>query len=273
MHTHEEEDRCTKDFAYFCKTYAKAMMYCELHEKYGQIIPVELYDYQKRYIAALESNQCLVTNSYRVSGLTTINQFYLLWKCLFNKDQQCLSVFGTDRACCWDGSQTIHYAYREFPEWIQEMFGKQNDHTIEFKNGSVLNFFSCDVAVNRVCTTTTYVALDRIAFWRIDPRIFLDKLFSIVPNVNCSVISTPNGIEGNSKEFFELYCEAVAGLGKFKNFELHYSENAHIAKRIEQIKINLGEKNFKQEMDGYFMFPNGEFFHPLKPSPTDASSA
>lgn len=269
MSTYEEE-HCANDFTYFCKTYAKAIMYCELHEKYGDLIPIELYDYQKRYITALESNNCVVVNSYRVSGLTTINQFYLLWKCLFNANQHCLSVFGTDRACCWDGSQTIHYAYKEFPNWLKEKFVKQNDHTIEFTNGSVLNFFSCEAGVNRIRSTTTYAALDQLAFWRIDPRIFLDKLFSITPNVKCSVVSTPNGIEGNSREFFELYCHAVAGSGRFKNFELNYMENEHIAKRIEEIRKNLGKIGFNQEMEGYFILPDKTYFHPLKPSPTDA---
>ena len=62
-----ELEACAKDFIYFCTNYVKIV-----HPKKG-LIPLELYEYQKRLIKTAEDNRFVIGNRKKNTSLKSMN--------------------------------------------------------------------------------------------------------------------------------------------------------------------------------------------------------
>ena len=72
--------KCSSDFIYFCVKYIKIT-----DQDKGEIIPFDLYDYQRRLFKTYNENNRIIVLAPRQSGKSVFTIAYLLWYATFNE--------------------------------------------------------------------------------------------------------------------------------------------------------------------------------------------
>lgn len=170
-----EINLCKEDFAYFCQEYVI------INDK-----KLNLYDYQKRYIAHIQNNKKSKCVKFREGGFTTLLNVFILWKCLFGKDVKSLLLFSDKASADLFCEKTKRIAYL-LPKWMGE-FQEVSENTIQFfKSGSVINFAPYDKKID--ANLLDYIYLDEIHFWENTTSIYLKLIDIISRENNCKVIA------------------------------------------------------------------------------------
>ena len=125
----KEYKKCMKDPVYFAERYIKIV-----HVDKG-LIPITLYDYQKRILKALKENRFNIILSCRQSGKTTIIVCFLLWFVIFHADKRC-AILANKGATARQIVGRIELAYMNLPKWLQQGVSDWNKGSFGLENGS-----------------------------------------------------------------------------------------------------------------------------------------
>lgn len=251
----EEIVKCVESFPYFCQKYIKI-----LHPTKG-LIPFVLFKYQSRCIREYAEHRFNIISKFRQGGLTTVTLLYGLWKCMFELDQQVMTLSKTDREATNVG-MIIDRAVEHLPEWIKpQKTGKWNDHLKQFPDtGGALQFYSPEAARGK---SVTFLVIDEAAFIP-DMEDHWKAMWPVLSTGgSCVLVSTVNGL-GNWYE--ETYTNAKDGKNKFHVIDLDYWEHPDYSPKQnpdweKEQRAQLGERGFLQEVLRSFL-GSGETFVP-----------
>ena len=251
----EEIVKCMESFPYFCQKYIKI-----LHPVKG-LIPFLLYKYQARCIEEYKQFRFNIISKFRQGGLTTVTLLYGLWKCMFELDQQIMTLSKTDREAVGTGMM-VDRAVEHMPEWIRpKKDGKWNDHLKQFPDtGGALQFYSPEAARGK---SVTFLIIDEAAFIPEMENHWKAMWPVLSTGGSCVLVSTVNGL-GNWYE--ETYTKAKAGENKFHVIDLDYYEHPDYNEKsnpdwIHEQRAQLGERGFLQEVMRSFL-GSGETYIP-----------
>lgn len=231
-----ELEKCKADFFYFAQ-YIKI-----LHPVKG-LIPLELFEYQKRYIQHLEDNQYTIATKFRQGGFTTLTDFYLFWKAAFNPDVHCM-VYAEREREAWAHSDLLRRMWKELPESVQPKIKKHNDHRIEFENGSAMYFSTPGASKGR---RLDYIHIDEAAFHS-DLDRHWKAMYPMLMGVGKVIVpSTTNRASG---WFHDVYQDAKKGRNSFSVFECSHTEHPDYANEewVRRMQECLGPIGFKCEV-------------------------
>lgn len=236
------------DFSTFCEN-------VKIKHPTRGLITLKLYDFQKRYIAALEENRFVVAKKFRQGGFTTVTLAYFLHKIMTCNNQTYMVLSRSDREVRYlsDCVRTMMNSMD-----ISDKFSKNNDHEIRFEETGSKILFLGSKNLGIGCKVD-HLFIDEAAFIP-DMESAWMSLFSCLSHdgSKCIVLSTTNGKNivwegGKIKScnwFFKLYSEAVRNENSFKALSFSYTEHPEhqIPNLIGKMFENLGEWGFRQEM-------------------------
>lgn len=253
----QEIVKCVDSFSYFCQKYIKI-----LHPTRG-LIPFMLFRYQSRCIDDYKNHRFNIISKFRQGGLTTVTLLYGLWKCMFQLDQQIMTLSKTDREAVATGMM-VDRAVDHMPLWLKpKKDGKWNDHLKQFPDtGGALQFYSPEAARGK---SVTFMIIDEAAFIP-DMESHWKAMWPVLSTGgSCVLVSTVNGL-GNWYE--ETYTNAKEGKNMFHVIDLDYWEHPDYStkknpKWADEQRAQLGERGFLQEVMRSFL-GSGETFVPAK---------
>lgn len=251
----EEIIKCVQSFPYFCMKYVKI-----LHPTKG-LIPFVLFKYQTRCVQEYGQFRFNIISKFRQGGLTTVTLLYGLWKCMFELDQQIMTLSKTDREAVSTGMM-VDRAVENMPEWLRpKKDGKWNDHLKQFPDtGGALQFYSPEAARGK---SVTFLIIDEAAFIP-DMEDHWKAMWPVLSTGgSCVLVSTVNGL-GNWYE--ETYTSAKDGKNKFHIIDLDYWEHPDYSEKknpgwVQEQRQQLGERGFLQEVLRSFL-GSGETYIP-----------
>lgn len=250
-------DRCRSDFVYFCETYLKVN-----HPKEG-LVPFKLYDYQKRFIEHIESNQFSIAKKFRQGGFTTLICAYFFWKALFELDKKFLLMSKTN----WEARavlRMIRLFWENLPADWREMceLSKPNNYDLIIGENKIMARDlspCCGLAID-------YFFGDDMAFW---PNTYgtWNVLYPTISNSKVIVVSTPDQFNG---WFYDTYQAALKDENMFEVFECSYTEHPDYQDKdsVQKLKDQVGPKRFAQEFEAQFVnevLPKGDVWDNDKP--------
>lgn len=235
----EEFKRCADSFEYFCETYVKIT-----HPKNG-LVPFKLYDFQKRYLAELNSDKrYVIGKKFCNGGFTTVSVLWLLWRAIFKRGERIMVGSKKDREameCCWIARQALE----SLPRWLVPPPSRCNDHEIKFaESDSTLWFHAFTAACGR---KLTHLYIDEPAFIPDMEEKWKALYPAIACGGRCIAMSTPNGKRG---WFYETLTAALRGGNEFSVFTAEYWEHPDYdcPEWVASMKENLGERGWRQEV-------------------------
>jgi hypothetical protein len=209
------------------------------------LTPLVLYDFQKKFIEDLE-HKFVIAKKFRQGGFTTLALSYLLWQSLL-KLQSCMVMCKTDRQAT-DCNAIVQGMLNGLPGWLQDT-ERCNKHQIIFKSGGKMSFATTEPACGR---RVDYFLMDEPAFWKRAEQTWKAIYPTLYDAEGVYVVSTPNRAEG---WFYDTWKNAKAGTNSFHPVEYSYTEHPQYAEEawIKEMKKNLGEKGWKQEILAEFI--------------------
>ena len=231
----EEYIKCTKDPIYFCQKYIQIV-----HVDHG-LVPLALYEYQKRIIESVSLNRRVAVNTSRQAGKTTTAVAIILHYILFN-DYKTVALLANKGDAAREILDRIKIAYEALPKWLQQGVIEWNKGSVEFENG-------CKIIAG--ATSSSAIRGKSISFLYIDETAFVenwDEFFaSVFPTISSGqttkilFTSTPNGLN----HFYKTCEGAKEGLNGYSYLEVPWSE---VPGRDDQWKQEtLGAMDFDQD--------------------------
>jgi hypothetical protein len=127
--------RCSNDFAYFCNKYVKIS-----HPVKG-LIPLVLYNHQRRAIQHVLENRFASLIKPRQMGLSVLFQAWGLWRGLFRWKETIMVLHAYDRFALCESS-VLKTALKNLPSWMKPELIRHNDHEVHFADSEtkILNY-------------------------------------------------------------------------------------------------------------------------------------
>lgn len=237
--------RCMADPIYFIENYVKVQ-----HPTKG-LIPMKLFDYQKRMIKAIHENKDVIILASRQLGKTTVVAMYMLWLTTFEDDRLCVIASKAMKHAV-EIMHRIKIAYEELPHWLKAGCVFFNRTSIEFDNGSRIESEPTTEKTGRG-GSPTIVYIDEIAF--VSRRIQEEMWGSLAPSLSTGgkfvLTSTPNG---DSDLFAQLWRGANSGQNGFVPVKAMWYEHPERDQAFyDKMKAKLGEIRCRVEMDCEFL--------------------
>lgn len=253
-----EFKNCAEDFVYFCETYLKI-----IHPTKG-LIPFKLFDYQKRYIKALEDHRFVAAVKFRQGGFTTTTLAWFTWRLLFKLDESNMVLCKSD----WEAvgcNRVVRTFLDHLPDDFKPNLSKCNDHQIVYDDANSRIFFHTPQASRG--RALSHLFIDESAFIKDMDQHWKAMWPTLSTGGQCITVSTPNGDKG---WFYDTVTEARQGKNTFHVVDAYYTEHPDYnnPEWVEQMKKNLGERGWRQEVLGEFL---GEYTpdEPEKPKAPD----
>lgn len=248
-----EFEKCAMSFQYWAENYVWIT-----HPKRG-LIRFGLYKYQVRCIGDYDKYKHNIIRKFRQGGLTTLTVIWSLWRCIFKNDQKIMVLSKSDREAKGAG-KIVTNVLKYLPNWMCPDVELDNQHEKVFRDtNSSVEFWTCEAARSK---SLTYLIIDEAAFIKNMDEHWKSMYPTLATGGSCIVISTVNGL-GNWYE--EWYHAAKSGKNEFHVIELEYTENPEYnnALWVKEMRANLGEKGWRQEVLGDFLgsgetYVNGE---------------
>lgn len=234
----KEYKRCMDDPVYFAERYIKIV-----HVDKG-LIPIVLYDYQKRIIKALQEYRYNIVLSCRQSGKTTTMVCFLLWYVLFHRDKAC-AVLANKGATARQIVGRIELAFMNLPKWLQQGVNTWNMGSFSLENGS---------SISSAATSSDSIRGSSFSVIMIDELAFIEHFSefykSTYPTISSGketrmiAVSTFNG----QNHFYEMWEDAIAGRSAFHPTRVDWWDvpGRDEAWHQEQLKL-MSEEDFAQE--------------------------
>lgn len=234
----KEYKKCMDDPVYFAENYIKIV-----HVDKG-LIPIELYDYQKRIIKALQEYRYNIVLSCRQSGKTTTMVCFILWYVMFHSDKAC-AILANKGATARQIVGRVELAFMNLPKWLQQGVTYWNMGSFGLENGS---------SVSSAATSSDSIRGSSFSLIMIDELAFIehfDEFYkSTYPTISSGketrmiAVSTFNG----QNHFYEMWEDAISGKSAFHPTRVDWWDvpGRDEAWHQEQLKL-MSEEDFAQE--------------------------
>lgn len=248
--------KCMKDAEFFFTKFVKVK-----HPTKG-LVPLELYDYQKRMLDALLNHKDVVMLCSRQLGKTTIVAMYFLWIANFQPNKE-LIIASKNMNHAVQIMDRIKTAYDELPHWLKAG-AKFNSRTmLEFDNGSKISSEATSERTGRG-SSPAGVMLDELAF--ASPRIQEEMWASLAPSLSTGgqfiVTSTPNG---DTDLFAELWRGANSGTNGFFPVAAYWHEHPDRGQKYyDEMVGKLGTVKAAAELDCIFVSSDALLINSMK---------
>ena len=236
----QEYIKCKDDQIYFIEKYIKIISLDR------GLISFLLYDYQKKFIAAMHENRFVISLQPRQMGKTQTVAAYLVWYLLFNSDKT-VGILANKAAQAREIMSRMQLMIEHLPVWLQQGVVEWNKGSISFENNSkAFTSATSGSAVRGRSLSLLYV--DETAAI---PNTLADEFFtSTYPTISSGktskiiLTSTPMGMN----HFWKFWTEAEQGINGFIPLRVNYWEHPDRdeAWAQEQRKL-IGEVKFNQE--------------------------
>jgi len=242
----EEYVRCANDVEYFTEKYIKIVNIDK------GLISFDMYDYQRNMMRTFKNERFVITKMPRQSGKSTTVTSYIVWKILF-QDNQNVAILANKGRLANDLLAKAKLAYENLPIWLQQGVVTWNKGNIELENGSkVLAAATSSSAIRG--GSYSLILLDEFAFV---PRNIAEDFFSSVyPTISSGVtsqiiiVSTPNGMN----HYYKMWADAIEKRSLYIPIEVSWREiPGHDDAWRSQTIRNTSEEQFKQEFECNFL--------------------
>ena len=237
---------CATNFFHFCDNYVK------VHNFKGELIPLKLYDFQKRLIEDIQNNRFVIGTKFRQGGFTDTITAWMVWNMLFQIDKHMMIYTHWDRGALI-ANEVAQCILEHLPNFLKPTMKKRNSHQLTCE----------DTGSSLLCYTPEAACGKRIDYLYIEEPGFIKNMDqhwkAIFPCISfeeskCIVVGTPNGT-GNW--FHETYERAKAGENQFHIYQCEYTEHPtyNDPAWAVQSQQQLGFKGFQQEVLQQFLEP------------------
>lgn len=250
----EEWIRCSEDPIYFSEKYIKIV-----HVDRG-LIPIELYEFQKKLITSCYEHRKTVAVTGRQQGKTTTAVCIILHYIIFN-DYKTVALLANKGDSAREILDRIKIAFESLPEFLQPGVVEWNKGTVEFENG-------CKIIAG--ATSSSAIRGKSISFLYIDEVAFVENWLafstSVLPTLSSGITtkllytSTPNGLN----HFYKTCTNAKKkGTPEWNGFAYHEVPWWEIPGRDEKWKqetlagMDFDHEKFEQEYCCSFIGSSG----------------
>lgn len=208
-----ELKKCSKDYAYTLKTYAKIK-----RPKKGQIL-FDLYYFQEKLIDMFQTESRSIILKGRQLGISTIVAGFLALEMCFKSDFEAC-VIAKDGDSAKNIVKKVAIMIKSFPSWLTpNKIIADNKYSLEVSNGSSIKAFTSTENAGR-SESLDCLVLDEAAFSRYAADIWVSAKPTLDTGGSAIVLSTPNGV-GNW--FHKTWKAAEDGINGFAFIKLPWS--------------------------------------------------
>jgi len=234
--------KCSKDPIYFAENYIKIV-----HVDKG-LIPITMYDYQKKITKLITDNRRVAVVTSRQAGKTTTAVAVILHYILFN-EHKLVGLLANKGDSAREILDRIKIAYEALPKWLQQGVIEWNKGSVEFENGS---------KIIAAATSSSSIRGKSVSFLYIDETAFVegwDEFFAaVLPTISSGTTtkmlftSTPNGLN----HFYKTCMGAKEGTNGYKYVEVPWTD---VPGRDEEWKketlssMDFDQQKFAQEYE------------------------
>lgn len=237
----DEWDKCAEDAEYFAEKYIKIV-----NVDRG-LINFDMYAYQRKMIKTFQANRFVITKMPRQSGKSTTVTSYMLWKILFQDNQNCCILANKGRLAN-DLLDKIKTAYENLPLWIQQGVVVWNRGSIELENGSKVMAAATSSSSVRG-GSYNLILLDEFAF--VQSNLAENFFASVYPTISSGektqviIVSTPFGMN----HYHKMWIDASEGRSDYVPLEVLWTETPG---RDEEFKRQTIRNTSQQQWDQEF---------------------
>jgi len=229
----EQFEKCSKNCEYFTKNYVKVV-----HPIRG-LVNFDLYPFQSRILSEFQDHRLTILRKFRQAGCTTLMAAYALHFCIFNTNKK-VAVLSKGDAEAKELISRVKIMFDELPFWMKPKTRKNNDHTLEFENGSSIQSKASGKQSGRSISASLLI-LDEAAFIE-----YIDTIWAAVgPTTSTGgrvvCLSTVNGT-GNW--FHKMYTQALEDSNGFHHIDIKWQENP-------EYKRHEGYESLYAELESY----------------------
>jgi len=253
----EEYIRCSKDAEYFIEKYVKIVNVDK------GLINFDMYSYQRKMIGTFVNNRFTITKMPRQSGKSTAVVSYILWKILFQDNQNC-AILANKGTLARELLEKIKTAYEHLPKWLQQGIDTWNKGNIELENGSKVLASATSASAIRG-GAFNLILLDEFAFI---PRNIAEHFFaSVYPTISSGestqiiIVSTPYGMN----HYYKMWIDAINKKSLYIPIEVHWRDTpGRNDEWRNQTIANTSEEQFRQEFECMFLGSRNTLIDPMK---------
>jgi len=253
----EEYIRCSKDADYFISTYVKIVNVDK------GLVNFDMYPYQRKMINTFVNNRFTITKMPRQSGKSTAVVSYILWKTLFQDNQNC-AILANKSSLARELLEKIKTAYENLPKWLQQGVVTWNKGNIELENGSKVLASATSASAIRG-GSFNLILLDEFAFV---PRNIAEHFFaSVYPTISSGestqiiIVSTPYGMN----HYYKMWTDAINKKSLYIPIEVQWRDTpGRDNEWRNQTIANTSEEQFRQEFECQFLGSRNTLINPTK---------
>lgn len=199
------------------------------HPAHGSV-PFDLYDFQENIIRLFLKKHSIVTLKSRQIGMSTLVQAISIW-CAMNYPNYNILILSAGMRQATSFLGKIRFMYDNMPPSdFKIKLEINNRQSMEFENGS---------KITAIPATRNAALGESINLLIIDEAAFISNIEAVYQGAQPTlsrafksaqgkpygviVVSTPNGIGGVGKFYYELYMKAVTGENRFTPIKIHWS--------------------------------------------------
>ena len=199
------------------------------HPAYGSI-KFDLYDFQEKIIKIFLKKHFVIALKSRQVGMSTLSQALCLWAAM-NYTNYNVIVLSVNQRTANSFLSKIKFMYNNLPNNMFKLKTvTDNKLSIEFENGSKIAAIP-STRQAALGESINLLIIDEAAFIRNIGDVYqgayptLSKAFSSAAGkpYGVIIISTPNGVGGDGKFYYDTYTQAVRGENAFVPVKIHWS--------------------------------------------------
>jgi hypothetical protein len=244
QHEIQEYIKCSKDPAYFARTY------CKVISLDRGLVDFNLYPYQEKMFKHFNDNRFNIVLACRQSGKSISSVAYLLWFALFNPEKT-IAVLANKGATAREMLARVTLMLEHLPFFLQPGTKALNKGSIEFSNNSrIVAAATSGSSIRGMSVNLLY--LDEFAFVERAAEFYTSTYPVISSGKDTKVIitSTANGI-GNM--FHKIWEGAVQRTNEYKPFRVDWWDVPGRDEKWKQQTIsNTSQLQFDQEFGNTF---------------------
>lgn len=230
--------KCAEDFEYFAETYLKTE-----DKSKNELVPFRLMPHQNDLVGLYDSNDLVITNKYRQSGITSVTCAYIAWIVCFNNDVKVGFVANQlDHAKTELLKRTDDFIIN-LPDFLRPNYTKNSEKYKIYSNGCEL-FAKAANSSGLRGHSPRIVVIDEFAFINEDQEFYTAAKSVWSTGGKCFIISTPNG---STNMFYQIFKLAIENKNGFKANELKWYHDIRLNKNLKWVNGNEIIEEFNKE--------------------------
>lgn len=210
----QEYLKCAQDPVYFAENYIKIV-----NVDRG-LIPIVLYEYQKKMLVSLAENRFTVVATARQAGKTTAISAGILWYIIFHPEKT-VALLANKGDTAREILGRIQLAYQHLPKWLQQGVVEWNKGSFVLENNSrVLAASTSSDAIRGYAINLLFI--DEAAFIENWDEFFTSVYPTITSGTTTKVVlvSTPNGLN----HFYKIWVRAEQGVNGYNPIKVMWHD-------------------------------------------------